>query len=282
MTRGRGGGKLAERSGRPGPITVDPRMRSRRIGVRRDAGRRRLRRFAAGAAISAALVGAGALTRTSLLDVDRVAVEGAGRSGAGEVRRAAGVATGEPLIAVDTGAVADRVERLPWVARARVDREWPATVRIRVTEREPAALVGLPGGRVAVVDAGGWVMTVAPEGTAGPEAGLRAEGEGGAPVVTGVRGRVVAGERLREDGRDAVTVAVALGERVPGAVASVSTALDADLVAGGTVRLGSTEQLDAKVTALQTVLGDVDLACLEVLDVRVPGSPALTRDQRCS
>src|SRR5690606_26352017 len=116
----------------------DPRMRSRRIGVRREAGRRRLRRMLAGAAVAAALVGAAALTRTSLLDVDRIEVEGAARSGAAEVRRAAGVATGEPLVDVDTGAVAARVEELAWVAQARVDRAWPATLRIRVTEREPA------------------------------------------------------------------------------------------------------------------------------------------------
>jgi hypothetical protein len=65
-------------------------------------------------------------------------------------------------------------------------------------------------------------------------------------------------------------------------VASVSTDLDADLVEGGSLRFGSTEQLEAKVTAAKTVLSDVDLSCLETLDVRVPGSPALTRDQRCS
>ena len=34
--------------------------------------------------------------------------------------------------------------------------------------------------------------------------------------------------------------------------------------------------------AVETVLTQVDTACLELLDVRVPGSPALTRHQRCS
>ena len=66
------------------------------------------------------------------------------------------------------------------------------------------------------------------------------------------------------------------------AVASVSTDLDAVLVEGGTIRFGSTARLDDKVTAAQTVLDQVDTGCLEVLDVRVPGSPALTRNQRCS
>jgi hypothetical protein len=65
-------------------------------------------------------------------------------------------------------------------------------------------------------------------------------------------------------------------------VASVSSGLDAALAAGGEVRFGSVEDLDDKIVAMETVLGDVDTTCLELLDVRVPGSPALTRHQRCS
>jgi hypothetical protein len=101
-------------------------------------------------------------------------------------------------------------------------------------------------------------------------------------VLTGVGGRVAEGDRLDADARDALVVAGALAERLPGVVGSVSTDLDAELVDGGTVRFGSIEDLAEKVTAVKTVLSDVDLACLELLDVRVPGSPALTRHQRCS
>jgi hypothetical protein len=101
-------------------------------------------------------------------------------------------------------------------------------------------------------------------------------------VLTGVGGRVAEGDRLDADARDALVVAGALAERLPGAVGSVSTDLDAELVDGGTVRFGSIEDVAEKVTAVKTVLSDVDLACLELLDVRVPGSPALTRHQRCS
>jgi len=259
------------------PVAVDPRMRLRRIGVRRQAGRRRHRRVAHLLGAAAAVVGAVALTRTALLDVDRVAVTGAERTGAEAVRRAARVEPGEPLVSVDTGAVADRVEALPWVATARVERSWPSTVRIRVTEREPVAVVQVTEASIAVVDAHGWVLAVERGGA--PDVGAPAEAT---IVLTGVRGRVAEGERLDADARDALTLAVTLAERVPGAVASVSTRLDAELADGGTVRFGSIEDLDDKVTATKTVLGDVDLACLEALDVRVPGSPALTRHQRCS
>jgi hypothetical protein len=74
----------------------------------------------------------------------------------------------------------------------------------------------------------------------------------------------------------------ALSERLPGVVVAVSSDLDAALASGGEVRFGSTDDLDEKIVAVETVLAHVDTACLELLDVRVPGSPALTRHQRCS
>jgi cell division protein FtsQ len=51
------------------------------------------------------------------------------------------VRLGEPLIRLDTGAVRDRVEAVQEVETARVERRWPATVRIVVRERTPVAAV---------------------------------------------------------------------------------------------------------------------------------------------
>jgi cell division protein FtsQ len=255
---------------------VHPRMRSRRIRVLREAGRRRLKRVALVLAVVALVVGAGAATRTSLLDVDRVTVTGTAHTTVEEVRRAAGVELGEPLASVDPGAVAARVEELAWVDSAQVGRSWPSTVTVQVTERVPAAVVQVTDTRAALVDADGWVVSVEPRAVdAPPEAD-------GPVVLTGVDERVAEGERLGADTRDALTVAAAVAERMPGVVASVSTDLYAALADGGAVRFGSTEDLDEKITAVKTVLTEVDVACLAVLDVRVPGSPALTRNQRCS
>lgn len=277
MSAGAGGGGTGTRTpAAGGGVIVDPRMRLRRIQVRRGEGRRRLRRLTIALAVLVALVAAAAATRSPLLDVDRVAVSGAERTGADEVRRAAGVEPGEPLIEVDTGAVARRVERLPWVASAKVVRGWPSTLEIEVTERVPVAVVQLTEDRAAVVDAEGWVLAIEHRA---PDEEVP---EGERLVLTGISGRVAEGEQLDRAARDAVDLAVALEERLPGVVASVSTDLEAELVAGGVVRFGSTEDLDAKVTALKTVLEEVDTTCMEVLDVRVPGSPALTRNQMCS
>lgn len=272
-----GGGDGGDGDDRPVAtvVAVDPRMRSRRIGVRRDAGRRRLKRLTLVLSAVTLVVALAVATRTPLLDVDRVTVTGTDRTSVEEVVRLAAVERGEPLVSVDPGAVARRVEELPWVASAHVERAWPSTVKIEVSERIPVAVVQLTDERAAVVDGDGWVVSIearaadAPADPAGPL------------VLTGIDERVAEGERLDEEARAALAVASALAQRLPGAVSAVSTDLDAELVDGGSIRFGSVEDLDAKVTAARTVLDDVDTTCLALLDVRVPASPALTRNQRC-
>jgi cell division protein FtsQ len=264
----------------PGPgdaaVTVDPRMRSRRIGVRREAGRRRLRRVTLVLAVLALAIGSLAAARSPVLDVDQVTVSGAHRTDVAAVVRAAGIDRGDPMVGVDPGAAAHRVERLPWVGRVRVVRAWPATVRIEVDEREPVAMIQVTEARVALVDDGGRVLAIAP-------AGFEAQPADGGPVtLTGVDGRLAEGERLPPDARAALAVALAARDRLPGVIASVSTGLDAVLVEGGTVRFGSADRVEDKLTAVGTVLDQVDTGCLEMLDVRVPGSPALTRNGGCS
>jgi cell division protein FtsQ len=256
-------------------LTVDPRMRSRRIAVRRDAGRRRLRRISLAVALLGALGLAVAAIRSPLLDVDRVAVAGTERTTVEEVLAAAGVDRGRPLIDVAPDAVAARVEELPWVASAEVGRSWPSTVDIEVTERVAVAVAPVADDRFALVDGDGWVVAVEPGAPPEPD-------PGGPLLVTDVDGRVAAGERLNAEARDALALAQAAAERMPGVLASVSTTLEAPLVQGGTVRFGSAEDLTDKITAVETVLSQVDTACLDVLDVTVAARPALTRHQRCS
>ena len=296
-TGGDGGGDDGGSADDPaGPgVVIDPRIRSRRIHVRRSAGRRRLKRLTLALAVVAAVVLAIAATRTPLLDVDHVRVSGAGGARDEEVREAAAVAPDQPLASLDGGAVAARVEELPWVESAQVSRSWPATVEVRVTARVVVAAVQVTEDHVALIDADGYVVAIEQGAVDPPDvSGEGDDGEGGgeggnepagptdgALVLTGIEGSISEGGRLDGEARDALTVAVAVAERMPDAVVAVSTDLDAELATGGVVRFGSTEDLAEKITAVKTVLSDVDTACMALLDVRVPGSPALTRNQGC-
>jgi hypothetical protein len=62
----------------------------------------------------------------------------------------------------------------------------------------------------------------------------------------------------------------------------VDVELDVTLAYGTVARFGSTADLDDKIAALTTVLDRVELDCLATVDLRAPGSPALTRYAGCS
>lgn len=252
------------------PPPIDPRIRARRIEVRRHAGRRRLRRLVdLGLVVVVAACFVGALW-TPLLDVDAVRVTGAARTGSAEVADAAGVRRGDPLVGVDLALVGQRVAALPWVAEVQLHRGLDGLVVITVTERTPVAVLG--GATPVLVDVDGRVL------------GPRSEG-GAEPLVTltGSTSVPEPGGYLPSTTADGLALAALLARTAPTALASLDVEeLTGALAAGGEVRFGDARQLDAKVRSLEAVLEQVDLTCLAVLDLRLPGSPVLTREEGCS
>ncbi len=93
--------------------------------------------------LAAALAGGRGLADRLPFRVRHVRVEGAVRTPVDQVLRAAGVRRGEALFGVDVDRVRSAVEALPWVRTARVVRQVPSTLRIRIREWEPRFLVRL-------------------------------------------------------------------------------------------------------------------------------------------
>ncbi|QXJ25404.1 FtsQ-type POTRA domain-containing protein [Actinomadura graeca] len=91
------------------------------------------------------------LLGSRLLVVRHVEVAGAGLASPDRVVAAAGIRLGVPMVRLDTGEVRARVEGLREVESAKVERHWPATVRITVRERVPVAAV-LRAGRYQRID----------------------------------------------------------------------------------------------------------------------------------
>src|ERR1700722_19617231 len=114
---------------------VDPRMRDRWVRARRQEGRRRLRLLVALGAVVAVGAAALGLSQSPLLAVETVRVTGAQLETTSQVGAAAGLNSHPAMLGLDTGAAARRIERLPWVATARVSRQWPHTVRVALNER---------------------------------------------------------------------------------------------------------------------------------------------------
>ncbi|MBI3212413.1 MAG: cell division protein FtsQ/DivIB [Mycobacterium sp.] len=83
---------------------------------------------------------------TPLMSARTVLVVGTAVLTQDEVLGAAQVAVGTPLLQINTDVVADRVATIRRVASARVQREYPSTLRITVVERIPVAVKDFPDG----------------------------------------------------------------------------------------------------------------------------------------
>ena len=96
-----------------------------------------LRRTLVGVAVVAvlALLVTWLVAFSPLLGASTVQVQGATTLSDDQVRSAAAIADGTPLVRLDTAAVARRVEALPQVASARVTVAYPSTVTVTVLER---------------------------------------------------------------------------------------------------------------------------------------------------
>jgi cell division protein FtsQ len=78
--------------------------------------------------------------------IRHVRVDGLPQSLAAEVERSARPLVGQPLVFADTAGVVATILKDPRVARARIDKEPPGTVRVVAARRVPVAQGAVPGG----------------------------------------------------------------------------------------------------------------------------------------
>jgi cell division protein FtsQ len=99
------------------------------------------------ALVSVLAVGVGLLLYfTPVMSVRSTAITGLAIVTQEEIEQAAAVAPETPLLQIDTDAVAERVATIRRVASARVQREYPSTLRITVVERVPVVVKDYPDG----------------------------------------------------------------------------------------------------------------------------------------
>lgn len=83
---------------------------------------------------------------TPVMSARNVAISGVTAVPQEQVLAAAAVAPGTPLLQINTDAVAERVATIRRIATARVQREYPSTLRITVVERVPVVVKDYPDG----------------------------------------------------------------------------------------------------------------------------------------
>jgi len=201
--------------------------------------------------------GAWVLLLSTWLAVRDVRVSGLQHLSVEQVTRAAQVAPDTPLARLDTSAVRERVEAVPGVAEARVERSWPHGVRITVVESTPVAVV-LEDGTYSAMDHRGVLFR---------------ELSGAPPRLPLVRA-----DSLDDENRETALAEVAqvVSSLDPGIARRVDHvelfSVDSIVLAlrnGDEVRWGSAESSQRKAEVLAVLL-EIDAS---VYDVSVPEQP---------
>jgi cell division protein FtsQ len=245
-----------------------PLLRARRVAVARATGRRRLRVLLIVLALGALGGGVLALLHSPVLAARHVQVLGAVHTPRSEVLAVTGLGADPPLVDVQLGADAAALRRLPWVATARVSRDWPDGITVQILERRPAATIALAGGRYLLADSSGRVLAI----TMQRPAGLL---ELAAPS-----GSARPGAQLPSPDLPLLATAARLPASLHQVVASVlnrpGEGVELRLVGGQLVVLGTPANLPEQAVALATLLAKVPLHGIATIDLRVPDAPVLT------
>lgn len=248
-------------------VRTDPRISRRRQAIARS---RRRRFFGTGAVIAAVAAAVWIAFWSPLLNVREIDLVGARNVDRADVAAAAGLDADDNLLLVSPSHVASKVEELPWVLTAKVDRKLPGTVRVRIVERRPAVVLS-DGADQWTLDQTGNVLT---EGAAAD----------GLPALAGVTpGDVSAGARVTDaEVQDALAAWRSLAPKIRRQVAAVLAPtperITLSFADGTQVRFGSAHSLRAKNEVLQALLAQLraEGGAAAYIDVRVPTNPAIS------
>ena len=229
--------------------SMDPRVRARRIAVRRAKGRKRLIWVAIAAAILLVLVGAVAILASSLFDVRTVDVQGAVYTDPQQLSSIVDKVRGEAILLVDTRQIERELEGIAWVESARVSTEFPHRVFIDIRERKPIATFAGSDGKFRVIDRDGRVLDVVD----------------GVPIdymlVTGANPDVDRGQFAGRPFASAAQLTIAL----PGEIRALTRSIGVDATTGDLtmqlgdkleVHLGPTADLSSKLVRLLSQVRD--------------------------
>lgn len=230
--------------------------------------RRRVLVWTAGLGL-VAMLGAGvwAVGFSDLTGVERVEVTSDGRELpadlADDLIARADVPLGRPLLRVDTGQVAERLEPVREISAVEVTRDWPRGVELQVVARQPAA---------AVTDGETW-WQVDENGVLFAEAGDQPED---LPVV-----EVSAADDDQTLRAAAVSVLDALPQELAEQVDEVSANSPVDvrltLDDGAAVMWGSVDRSEDKSAVLRALIAEQE-ETPEHYDVSAPDRPAVQAD----
>lgn len=200
------------------------------------------------------------------LRIDQVALTGQRHTADSDVFDALDLNEVRSLLSFDSAAARERIERLPWVATASINRVYPGALKINIAERKPAAL-WIKGDREYLIDVTGRVLSAVKPGshTQLP----RIAGDGAAAEARALFDLILRYPSIKER--------FELAERVGGRRWTLR------LRDGITIHFGS----DREANAFAALSSDADLGVLLtgrdiIIDLRTPGRMTVRRDHEAA
>jgi cell division protein FtsQ len=240
---------------------IEPRMRDRRIAVKRAAGRKRLRWVLVVVGVLVLLIAGLAVLGSSLFAVKTVKVDGAVYTDKAALQKVVDELDGTPVLRVDTAKAERELEAIPWVDAARVTTHFPNRATIELRERTPVATLQGPDQQFRVLDDKGRVLDVLPAQPAQYLLLVAADAQDLRPGQFAPQGYVAAASLAR-----ALTPEVR-AKAESATVTADGSDLRLQLQGGVEVRFGPARDLVAKLVRLQTKLDELEGGGLQYIDV---------------
>ena len=220
------------------------------------------------------LLGIYAATQSELLDVDEieVVITGGNEISSDEVVTLSGISLSQSMISVDSREAESEILKNSWVDEVEVRKDWPDNVLIWVSLRAAFAHVVTIEGNFATVDINGIVLKNSRMDSSSNLVTLLAE-KLPAPgaKVEGVQMLLEAAKSITPDLQKWVKI-----------ISPTANGVRVELDDSVFVDLGAHQDFTNSISDLKAVLGQVELTCIQSIDVSIQDNPVVKRDNsRC-
>ena len=216
------------------------------------------------------LLGLYSATQSELLDVDEidVLVTGGNQISSNEIIELSGISLSQPIISVDSDEAKSLLMSNPWIEDVEINKEWPSAISIWVDLRQAFAYAVTLEGVSATIDEQGTVLKLSESGSADNLVSLLVEelAEPGNKIL-GIEMLLAATEAITPDLKEWIKI-----------ISPTASGVRAELHGSVFVDLGIAEDFSTAMNDLKAVLGQVELMCMQSIDVSVRENPIIERD----
>ena len=220
------------------------------------------------------LLGIYAATQSELLDVDEieVVITGGNEISSDEVVTLSGISLSQSMTSVDSEEAELEILKNSWVDEVEVRKDWPDNVLIWVSLRAAFAHVVTIEGNFATVDINGIVLKSSRMDSSSNLVTLLAEKLPAPGVkVEGVQMLLEAAKSITPDLQKWVKI-----------ISPTANGVRVELDDSVFVDLGAHQDFTNSISDLKAVLGQVELTCIQSIDVSIQDNPVVKRDNsRC-